>query len=602
MKRRLMLVTMLSAAVAAVAKPMKARGSRSSALDAATADWVARVQATGASPSGTATTAVDTMIQGLKADGTFALITEMTVFAGVPAIANIVPIISASGATITATNFTSADYISSGPDCGLNDYDQGRYLASYGGETLKTLTAGTPTWAQNSAYIVFGMGRNAGSPVFANTAGSAFPYLYGDGANGSSVGLYGFGANEFLQDTTHRPVGDMIFVRESATLKRLTIGDFTPITLTGSSSSSPTAGGTLRLKNGSSALGGGWQMAGYCIAPGATAAQAVSIRSRMRTMFAALGRTNGITTFVYEGDSITWGTGVGVNGYDQRLKTLAGWSGRHVNTARNSETTAGMRTQYATQVQPFRPDGYYSTRGLLFHWSGTNDLYAGTATATIFASLQAQWAAARADGFKVIAFTVAPRGDVNGVGGAATTWTAGMETERNALNALIIADSANYDALIRVDTLFPTPSDTTYFQADRLHLNQAGENLLADTIFAQINPATVGDVAANAIVPDAPLRDTLTGGSGQFTITWTAVERLVSGAAISTDPVTLYTVRWGTTRASVLEGGTPTGSTTTASLTATRTGLAAGTWYVSISATNGAGESSYSFGYSVTVT
>lgn len=102
-------------------------------------------------------------------------------------------------------------------------------------------------------------------------------------------------------------------------------------------------------------------------------------------------------------------------------------------------------------------------------------------------------------------------------------------------------------------------------------------------------------------IPNSPLWDTLTGGAGQFVAVWFAVETLVGGGDIAGDPISVYTVRWGTTEASVEEGGTPTGSTTTSSLTVTRTGLSAGTWWVSISATNGAGESDYSFAQSVTV-
>lgn len=104
-----------------------------------------------------------------------------------------------------------------------------------------------------------------------------------------------------------------------------------------------------------------------------------------------------------------------------------------------------------------------------------------------------------------------------------------------------------------------------------------------------------------SIVPDSPLWLSLVGSSGQFVATWHAVTTLIGGAAITSNPITSYSYRWGTTEASVRVGGTPTGTASVAGATATRSGLAAGTWWVVIIATNAAGDSEYSFPQSVTV-
>lgn len=103
-------------------------------------------------------------------------------------------------------------------------------------------------------------------------------------------------------------------------------------------------------------------------------------------------------------------------------------------------------------------------------------------------------------------------------------------------------------------------------------------------------------------MPDSPLWLSLVGSSGQFVATWNAVTTLIGGDAIASNPLTGYSYRWGTTEASVRLGGTPTGAASVAGVTATRTGLAAGTWWVVLIATNASGDSEYSLPQSVTVT
>lgn len=109
-------------------------------------------------------------------------------------------------------------------------------------------------------------------------------------------------------------------------------------------------------------------------------------------------------------------------------------------------------------------------------------------------------------------------------------------------------------------------------------------------------------VGVSGAVPDSPLWLSLVGSSGQFVATWHAVTTLIGGDAIATNPITGYSYRWGTTEASVRLNGTPTGTASVSDVTATRTGLAAGTWWVVVIATNSSGDSEYSFPRSVTVT
>jgi hypothetical protein len=102
-------------------------------------------------------------------------------------------------------------------------------------------------------------------------------------------------------------------------------------------------------------------------------------------------------------------------------------------------------------------------------------------------------------------------------------------------------------------------------------------------------------------VPYSPVWVSLTGGSGQFVATWGAVTELWGGVSSSSDPVTSYTVRWAADAEDVEVGATPTGSVSVGTTTRTQS-VAAGTWWVSMSATNGAGESESSIAREVTVT
>ncbi len=172
---------------------------------------------------------------------------------------------------------------------------------------------------------------------------------------------------------------------------------------------------------------------------------------------------------VYEGDSLS-NDAVDWPGY---LITKSGFFGRatQINVATGGETVATMVTQYATQVTPNAPsrnvdEGYFYILG------GTNDLNAARTAVQIYADLKTEWQNARADKFKVIAFTVLP----------STSFTAGEEAERIILNNLIANDSTYYDYLIRPEVFFTDATDTTYF-SDGTHLTTTGASLLADMVY-----------------------------------------------------------------------------------------------------------------------
>lgn len=130
-----------------------------------------------------------------------------------------------------------------------------------------------------------------------------------------------------------------------------------------------------------------------------------------------------------------------------------------------------MSANYAIKVSPHKPikkndDAY------LFIWAGTNDIANDNSSSVVYNNLKSEWSQAKAEGFKVVAFTIMPRG----------TLTPSQEIQRVNTNNLILSNSSLYDYLIRTDLIFPTSADTTYFYSDAVHLNYNGSNFLANYI------------------------------------------------------------------------------------------------------------------------
>ena len=130
---------------------------------------------------------------------------------------------------------------------------------------------------------------------------------------------------------------------------------------------------------------------------------------------------------------------------------------RYVNDATGGNRTDQMVSDdiSGSYVLGNDQDGIFSVCG------GTNDLGQGRTDAQIYADLQTLWANAKADGYRVIAYTVPP----------ATGYTVPQEAYRVALNTSIKSDKSLYDWLVDLSTIYPDPSDTTYYQVDGTHFN-----------------------------------------------------------------------------------------------------------------------------------
>lgn len=211
--------------------------------------------------------------------------------------------------------------------------------------------------------------------------------------------------------------------------------------------------------------------------------------------------SGGVIPLAFDGDSLTWGQNAS-SGIGTALTTATNYPGRVMNvlgTGSYSGTNLGHPGDDIPTIaaRSAATDAVWSgtaRTSLCLIWAGYNDLASAFTPANIYASLVSYWQARRARGFKVIAFTVLP--GASGYGS--------FEANRLTLNALIRAGWATYcDALVDLTTnsnIGPpgANTNTTYFNADGIHLTDAGYQIVATMALAQI--ATV--VAMPSVVSD----------------------------------------------------------------------------------------------------
>lgn len=178
--------------------------------------------------------------------------------------------------------------------------------------------------------------------------------------------------------------------------------------------------------------------------------------------------------FSFEGDSLT---NTSVHGtWPLLIREQSGFFGRgnHHQFAASGETAATMVGEYASQAGALaiaaEQEAYF------FLWAGTNDITAGDSASTIYGNLKTLWVAARTTGYKVVAFTIMPRGDINST----------QNDVRIALNALILSDPSLYDFVVRPDVIFSNPADTVNYISDTLHLTDAGNAIIARHVIAAV--------------------------------------------------------------------------------------------------------------------
>lgn len=194
---------------------------------------------------------------------------------------------------------------------------------------------------------------------------------------------------------------------------------------------------------------------------------------------------------VYYGDSLTNGK------YDQYITLTTYNSGFTASSGPVLKTFSTQRSGYgglmASTGLTYAPeflDPYYQSRSPLniaMIWLGSNDIALGAATpATTWTRIQSLAAAAKAKGFKVCVGTSISRGPPP---------AGGWDTSLTTLNGLIVAGwaGAGINCLVNFASdpnLAPNGSNysnLTYYNADQVHLNEAGKQLAAAVAQAALN-------------------------------------------------------------------------------------------------------------------
>lgn len=194
----------------------------------------------------------------------------------------------------------------------------------------------------------------------------------------------------------------------------------------------------------------------------------------------ALAQTGGVSPelkFVLAGDSLTTEEG-NPYGWTSQIREISSFfrKGSSINVALNGETAASTLTyRYDQDIHPQRPlqrgQEYY-----FFIWAGTNDIQVlQHDPITIYNDLKRLWLKGRLDGFKVVAFTLLWRGDLN----------SNEENVRQQLNKLILTDPSLYDYVVRADLILNQAPK--YFRDTILvHPNQAGNLVIASVVTAAL--------------------------------------------------------------------------------------------------------------------
>lgn len=171
------------------------------------------------------------------------------------------------------------------------------------------------------------------------------------------------------------------------------------------------------------------------------------------------------------------------NDYPNQMMALLGakWDAPN-NIGVVSQTIQQMQSDAASQIDPMRRGNLRT----VIVWGGTNDLQGGASAATTYSRIVTYCQARKAAGWKVIVLSILPRQ-------ASSTF----ETDRQTVNASLLADFPTTTAFTNIrrggtyadvfvnvgaDATIGAPgsqNNTTYYDADTIHLKNAGYAIVA---------------------------------------------------------------------------------------------------------------------------
>lgn len=184
--------------------------------------------------------------------------------------------------------------------------------------------------------------------------------------------------------------------------------------------------------------------------------------------------------FIVDGDSLSTTYGGGSLSFPTQLGTLLGSSWEHINFAVAGQTVVSMLADVVGQV-----DWEYDavrTKDIVICWGGINDVVGADTAATVYANISSYCSGRRSAGFKVIVCTIIP----------AASATGANETKRQAVNTSIRSGWTGFaDALCDLTTDpnigdTGSTSNTTYYQADGIHLTDVGRGIVASMNQTQV--------------------------------------------------------------------------------------------------------------------
>jgi len=178
---------------------------------------------------------------------------------------------------------------------------------------------------------------------------------------------------------------------------------------------------------------------------------------------------------VFDGDSLTSGTGATITYPDRLMSKLQGYATR-LNFGVGGATWSDLSSDAATQVDALYNSSTHA-RNVCVVWCGTNSLGAGLTAAQVITAMESYCNARRAAGWSVVVLTLLPRGDASK--------PANFEENRQIINAHMRANYASF-ATALADVAGDTrigdagcENDTNYFSADKLHLVDGGYEIVA---------------------------------------------------------------------------------------------------------------------------
>ena len=188
---------------------------------------------------------------------------------------------------------------------------------------------------------------------------------------------------------------------------------------------------------------------------------------------------------VCDGNSITSGIGAGNHSqnYPSQLAALIGSGYRVVNFGIPSQTTSNMTADAVAQVDPLVN---WSGGADLVAWENTNDIEFGASLATCQSRWNAYFSARQAAGWgsngtRLVAMTTIARGP----------FSAGQDAILADFNTWLRANYSTYATHLvdlAADSRLSDPTNTTYYNADQIHLNTTGYGVVAELVKAALYP------------------------------------------------------------------------------------------------------------------